>query len=477
MLYRDVYNYINSFTNFERVPGLNLDTEHDGLERFRLLMRLLGRPHRQFKSIIVAGTKGKGSVAAMLDSALREAGYHTGLYTSPHLHTLRERMRIDGELISIDDVVRLAQRVSPVVERISWLEDPTLIPTTYELITALAFLYFQEQKVDFAVLEVGLGGRLDAVNICEPLISVITSISLDHTQVLGDTLEQIAEEKAGIIKQNGHVVTAPQAPEVMAVINRVASERNADVTSVGRDVYISTDQLPEVVFDDDMVPQHQVFNVRMEGEEPGQSIRMRIKTPLLGSHQQVNATLALGALGKLVELGIKIDREAVVAGLRNVNWPGRLEVVHRDPVVIVDGAHNVDSMSKLNQAVSELFHLRRLIVVLGISNDKDIPGIIGELSHMVGSFLGLQVERVIVTRADNARAADPREIVQQAIHRGLKVEMRDTVPVALRRAEELANNLGANEFGTPVILVTGSLFVVAEARAHYGLAPDLTAET
>lgn len=477
MRYADAYNYINSFTNYETVPGLHADAEYDGLERVRLMLRLLGRPHQNLRSIVVAGTKGKGSVAAMLDSVLRQAGHSVGLFTSPHLHSYRERIRVNGEMIGTDDVVRLVTQIMPVVERMGWLEDPTLVPTTYEITTAMAFLYFQERAVDLAVLEVGLGGRLDAVNVVEPLVSVLTSISLDHTQVLGNTIAQIAREKAGIIKQDGLVVSAPQVPDAMNVINEVAEQRNAQVAVVGREVFISTDHLPEIVFDDEMVPQYQAFNVRFDADEDSRRTRLRVKTPLLGSHQQVNTAVALTTLRLLVQMGLPVQREAVVDGMLHVQWPGRLEVVNRNPIVLADGAHNVDSMTKLNQAMGELFHRQKLVVVLGTSNDKDIPGMVEELATWAGSILGLMIEYVITTKSRHPRAASPTEIALHADLKGLKTEVIEDPSTAFTRAEQVAVSLGTNEYGPPIVLITGSLFIVAEAREHYGLAPDLSEET
>ncbi|HYP21423.1 MAG TPA: folylpolyglutamate synthase/dihydrofolate synthase family protein [Chloroflexia bacterium] len=476
MRYADAYNYINSFTNYETVPGLHADAEYDGLERVRLMLRLLGRPHQNLRCIVVAGTKGKGSVAAMLDSVLRQAGHSVGLFTSPHLHSYRERIRVNGEMIGTDDVVRLVTQIMPVVERMGWLEDPTLVPTTYEITTAMAFLYFQERAVDLAVLEVGLGGRLDAVNVVEPLVSVLTSISLDHTQVLGNTIAQIAREKAGIIKQDGLVVSAPQVPDAMNVINEVAEQRNAQVAVVGREVFISTDHLPEIVFDDEMVPLYQAFNVRFDADEDSRRTRMRVKTPLLGSHQQVNTAVALTTLRLLVQMGLPVQREAVVDGMLHVQWPGRLEVVNRNPIVLADGAHNVDSMTKLNQAMGELFHRQKLVVVLGTSNDKDIPGMVEELATWAGSILGLMIEYVITTKSRHPRAASPAEIALHADLKGLKTEVIEDPSAAFTRAEQLAVSLGTNEYGPPIVLITGSLFIVAEAREHYGLAPDLSEE-
>jgi len=293
MRYQEAFDYINTFTNYEQVPGLDRDLSVDGLERVRLLLRLLGRPQNSFNSVVVAGSKGKGSVAAMLDSVLREAGHRTAIYTSPHLHTFRERIRVNGTMIPPDDMARITEQIASVVERIKGLGDPTIIPTTYELATAIAFVYFQEQQVEIAVLEVGLGGRLDAVNVVTPLVSVITSISMDHMEVLGDTLAKIAGEKAGIIKPYGRVISAPQSDQAMQVIRRVVEEQHAALVVVGREVYVGTGHLPEVVVDDEGVPIYQTLTIGFEAEEDVPSGKIRIKLPLLGNHQQLNAAVTL----------------------------------------------------------------------------------------------------------------------------------------------------------------------------------------
>src|SRR3954454_18991376 len=264
MKYRDAYEYLNSFTDFEKLPGINYAVNMEGLTRVDLLMRLLGNPHTSFRSVVIAGTKGKGSVAAMVESVLREAGYVTGLYTSPHLHTFRERIRVGGEMIGPTEMGRLVEELRGAVEKIKALDEPTLVPSTYELATALAFLYFREEGVQLAVLEVGLGGRLDAVNIVKPLVSVITPISLDHMQVLGDTIELIAEEKAGIIKTGGEVIMAVQPEGAANVIRRVAAARRAHVSQVGQAVYVSTHHLPEVVSDERGIPVYQAFSLASE---------------------------------------------------------------------------------------------------------------------------------------------------------------------------------------------------------------------
>lgn len=476
MNYQEAFNYINSFTNYEKAPGLSDDLNEDGLQRVYLLMRLLGRPQKSFQSVIVAGTKGKGSVAAMLESVLREAGYNTGLYTSPHLHTFRERIRVGGVMIYPTDMARITASLVPVVERIRALGDPSLLPTTYELSTAIAFLYFQERGVQYAVLEVGLGGRLDATNVVNPLVSIITSISMDHMEVLGDTLAKIAAEKAGIIKPNGRVISAPQLDEAMSVISHVADKQGAKVTVIGREVYVGTGHLPEVVADDAGVPIYQSFTVNFEDEWGAPAGRLRVKLPLLGNHQQVNAAVALAALQVLKEKGVNVTGEAILNGLLNVHWPGRLEVVHRGPIVVVDGAHNVESIAKLGQAVSDLFPKQQVVVVLGTSREKDIDGILGELRAWTDGVSGPSVERLIITRSHHPRAADPRNVVHAALALGLTVELREDVRSALTRAEASVKQLVRADQAEPLVLVTGSLFVVAEAREVYGLAPNLIDE-
>lgn len=476
MRYKEAYAYINSFTNYEQMPGINYAANMDNLERVRLLMKLLGNPQDSFKAIVIAGTKGKGSVAAMLDAILREAGYKTGLYTSPHLHTFRERIRVGGAMIPAEDMARLTERVQIAVEAIEREAEPQMLPTTYELTTALGFLYFQEQKIDIAVLEVGLGGRLDAVNVVQPVVSVITSISLDHTQVLGNTLALIAAEKAGIIKEKTPVVTAPQLDEPMKVILKAASRKHAPLTAVGREIYVSTGQLPGAVLDDDGIPVHQAFTIgyRKKGEEEDTRLRLRLK--LLGSHQQVNASVALATLQVASNSGINVGEQALLRGFAGVQWPGRLEIVSREPLVVVDGAHNADSMAKLVDAMNDLFYGRGLVVVLASSRDKDIEGMVRELGTGSGNVLGPKIERVIVTRSHHARAAEPKVVAGLVRANGLDAEVRVDPEKAFKRAETLARKSGVAPELAPVVLVTGSLFIVAEAREHYGLAPDLSEE-
>ncbi|MFL5733460.1 MAG: bifunctional folylpolyglutamate synthase/dihydrofolate synthase, partial [Chloroflexia bacterium] len=371
-----------------------------------------------------------------------------------------------------EDMARIVERIEPAIQRIQSLDDRGLMPTFYELATAIAFVYFHECKVEVAVLEVGLGGRLDAVNIVEPDVSVITPVSLDHMDVLGHTVAEIAEEKAGIIKTGRRVISAPQPPEAMEVISRVAYGRRARLDVVSGGVYVSTSHLPEVIADEEGVPAYQVFTLAYDALENAPAGKIRVKLPLLGSHQQVNAAVALSAVRTLSVAGVGADRKAIAKGFEKVEWPGRLEVIKRDPLVIVDGAHNADSMAKLMQAMYDLFERRKLIVVFGTMRDKDIEGIVEELGTGPGNMLGPRIEKVIVTRSQSPRAANPETVAGMAAGRGLYVEIRDQVSEALATAVGIARAASTGSEEDPIVLVTGSLFIVAEARQHYGLAPE-----
>ena len=409
----------------------------------------------------------------MLDSMLRDAGYRVGFYSSPHLHTFRERIRVDGEMIPVADMVRLVETLRPVVDRTRWLGDPTIVPTTYELATALAFLYFRERQIDIAVLEVGLGGRLDATNVVDPTVSVITSISLDHMEVLGDTIGEIAGEKAGIIKPRGRVVSAPQVDEAKRVLLSVADDRRATLRFVGQEIYVASGHLPEIVLDEQGVPEYQAFTIAQTIN--GMPDKIRVKLPLLGGHQQVNAAVAVAALREARAGGIEVPRHAIQTGLAKCHWPARMEVVKKDPTVVVDGAHNVDSFVKLGQTVADLFQGPDAILVVGFSRDKNIGGILEELRAWTDGITGPSIKRLLITRSSHPRGADATEIAQQAELLGLPAEACDSTAAALAHAEYLATQ-NAEGSRPPVIVVAGSLFVAAEAREHYGRAPDLSDE-
>ena len=433
LTYQDALDYIYGFTDYEKKSSYLYGPEHFDLARVEELLALLDNPHLHFKSIHIAGTKGKGSVAAMCESVLRVAGYRTGLYTSPHLHTFRERIQVNGQLIPQEAVASLTERLQPLVSRIEGI-------TTFEIITALGFLYFAEQGVEFAVLEVGMGGRLDATNVVNPLVAAITSLSYDHTHILGKTLPLIAREKAGIIKDKALVVSAPQSPEAMTVIEEVCQEKEAKLTVIGRD---RTWEAGEANLEG------QWFRVSSSGFRVPSS---ELWIPLLGRHQLDNATVVVAAIEKLRQQGINIPEASIREGLRQARWPGRLEILGRKPFVVVDCAHNADSAEKLKAALEELFTYRRLILIFGASVDKDIEGMMRELFSLA--------HQVIVTQANHPRAADAGALQEKALAFERQARASDSVASALALALEQA---GPQD----LICVTGSVFVVAEARAAW----------
>ena len=429
--YRDALACIYGFTDYEKRGFAVYAPQFYNLERMRRLLALLGDPQRTFRAVHIAGTKGKGSTAAMIESILRAAGYRSGLYTSPHLHTFRERIQVKGSLIPEADVVRLVAQIKPLVNQVADI-------TTFEIITGLAFAWFAEQGVEWAVLEVGLGGRLDATNVVTPVVAVITSISYDHTAILGDTLTQIATEKAGIIKSDVPVVSAPQTGEALAVIKSTCRRRDAPLTLVGCDW---TWQAGPADLDG------QMFTIRH-----GQDSLEGLWLPLLGAHQQVNATTSVAALSVLREAGAIVSQEAIRQGLRAVYWPGRLEILGRAPLVVADSAHNGDSAQKLMAALRALCDFRRLIMILGASTDHVTPELMGTLLS--------EAQRAIATRARHPRAADPAWLQAQAAQLGFRLEVTESVPQAL----ELALDGAGPE---DLICCAGSMFVAAEARVAW----------
>ena len=449
--YAEALTYLNRFISYERQQPAKYSPETLNLDRVNALLDRLGRPDRTFRVIHVAGTKGKGSTSAMIASCLRAAGYRTGLYTSPHLHTFRERLRVNDQLISREDFARLVDEVEPHVEAVAGI-------TWFEIITAIAFLHFAQTNVEVAVVEVGLGGRFDATNVLTPLVSVITPLSMDHMNLLGNTLEQIAFEKAGIIKRRVPVVSAPQRPEAFDVVRRVARFRATTVTLVGRDVHFKaleaslagqTFQLmphPPAPFASAHFSAPEIEElISGEGELEGG----RFRIPLLGAHQVVNAATAVTALHVAREHGLAISDEAIRTGLLNVQWPGRLEILSRDPLLIVDGAHNGDSAQRLAQALREVFQHERWTLVIGVSADKDLAAMLDALLPVAA--------RVIVTRARSVRAADVETLSQRVADRG--VAPTTTTDVAEALAIALADQ-------SPII-ITGSLFTVADARVAW----------
>jgi dihydrofolate synthase/folylpolyglutamate synthase len=408
------------------------------LDRMRALMRRLGDPQDRLRIVHVAGSKGKGSTAAMLAEILRRAGYRTGLFTSPHLCRVEERIQVDGEPVSREEVASLLGDVRAAMAGWRGAE-----PTFFEIATALGFMHFRRRRVEAAVVEVGLGGRFDSTNVCRPALAVITSISLDHVEQLGDNLASIASEKAGIIKPGRPVVSGATAPEARAVIERVARERRAPLRQLGAD--FRYDYVPGRVTAEATVPPR----LRVEGRPSFRHEWMEVG--LLGEHQAANAALAVSAVEGLRGLGWHVAEAAVAAGLAGVRWPARMEVVGRRPLVVLDCAHNVASAEALVETLLSTFPPARRWLIFAGSADKDLAGMLRVLApHFAHAFL---------TRyAGSSRGMSPEELASLLRRSAdLPHSACATASDAWRAAREQA---GPDD----LICVTGSVFLAGELR-------------
>ena len=434
--FEDAVAYLDTFVNYEKRPPREPAPRSMGLERVVALLERLGSPHARTPCIHIAGTKGKGSTAAMVSSILVASGYRTGLYTSPHLVDVRERIRLDGEPIPRAEFARMMDLTRPHLERIkdeiASLPPDTAVrrPTYFEIMTHMAFLYFESSRADVAVLEVGLGGRLDATNVvARPVACAITNISRDHTAILGDTLELIAREKAGILKQGVPAVVAPQTPEAAAAIEAVANEVGAPLAWVGRDVVL-VDRGAEG------------FDVGIEGRSYA-----GLGLPLLGDHQRRNAAVAVG----LVDLARRahFDRvtvESVRRGLEGVRWPGRIQKVADDPVTILDGAHNPESVAALVRTLAATYGEGVRHVVFAVANDKDWRGMLSELE-------GRHVH-LACTHTGNPRSVPPEEVAEVARAMAFASVTVDASPAsALEGCRRRAGDGG-------LVVAAGSLYLV-----------------
>jgi len=429
MDYREALDYILSFTNLEKLPPAYW-SRHFDLRRMDEFLERLGNPHLAARSVLVAGSKGKGSTCAMIASSLVAAGYGTGLYTSPHLHTFRERIRIAQEIIGEDELVGIVERLKPEIEAVNRRRAYGEL-TTFEILTGMAFTYFRDSKVDFQVLEVGLGGRLDATNVVTPEVSVITSISMEHAEVLGDSLQMIAREKAGIIKPYGVVVSSQQHSEVASVISDVCREKEARLIVVGEDV-----TWRKLACD--------IGGQSLEVD--GRAASYELSIPLLGEHQLENAATAVAALEVL-----GVGAAEIISGLGSVSWPGRLEVLQQEPIFLVDGAHNEDSARRLKDAIQRDLGFDRVILIMGVSSDKDMVAMVEGLAT-ISIF-------VVATRSRHPRALDPVPLLGEFSKRGVPGEIAGSVASAAERALAMAQP-------DDLVCATGSLFVVAEAREY-----------
>ena len=428
LTYDESIEYLESFINYEKLAA-PYDPRMWKLKRVDCLLELAGNPHHGGKFIHIAGTKGKGSTAAMVASVLKAAGFKVGLYTSPHLTSFRERIRINGEMISEEQVCDLITRLKPGIDELRKQSDDLGHISFFDVYTTLGFLFFTEQKTDFSVLEVGMGGKLDATNVVNPLVSVITQISYDHMLSLGNTIAEIAAEKAGIIKENGYVITSPQVPEALEVIRNESAEKKARLFEVGEDIRF-----------------RKIANSRMDvsgifGEYEN------LQVPLIGDHQLINAATAVGTLEILRFHGFTIPVEDVRTGLQRTEWPARVEVVQRDPIIIVDSAHNAASAEALRSAIESNFDYDRLIVVIAIAQHKDLKG--------MGRYLCPIADELILTKVNNPRAMKPEEMKAELAGLCGDVIITQDTKSALKKAQLIA---GPRD----LICITGSVYLAGE---------------
>lgn len=442
--YDQAMRYIVESTDYERMRHVNYSARTFRLDRVRQLLEAVDNPHLKWPAVHIAGTKGKGSTAAMVEAIARAHGLRCGLFTSPHLVDMRERIQIDRTWIDTETMRRLTERMAQAIER----HLPHNRPTYFEMITALAFMAFAEARVNLTVLEVGLGGRLDSTNVVTPLASVITGISLDHVAQLGDTLADIAREKAGIIKQGGPLVVAPQSDEAAAVIEARAAELDAPLTRVGRDVKYQW----RVHWIDDRP-------AGLVTVETQRATYENLELALGGRSQAINAACAIAACEiALPRIGLTMDEAALRRGLRDVVWEGRMQALPGRVTTILDGAHNAASVRQLLESVRLYYPERPRRVLFGSAADKDIPGMLGVLAETEAE--------AYFTRTDNPRAADPAELCDSFAQTGGKCLGSSTdIAAALDEVRRTLPEGG-------VIVVCGSLYLVGELlgrREHYKL--------
>ena len=425
----------------------NTPSEHFNLAYMRAILHEMGDPQRQFPSVLIAGTNGKGSTAATLASILRAAGHRTGLYTSPHLLRVNERISVNGEEIGEERFGEIHQRVEAVARRLVQAGELPWHPSFFEVLTAMAFDYFAAASVEIAVLEVGMGGRLDATNVVEPVVSVITDIALDHQKFLGDTIAQIAREKAGIIRPGGVVVTLPQTPQANDVIGNTILDLGAEgVSAVQYVPPVSPAGAQYLVPSTQKSPSVSCYPLQVMGKQ------ILIESPLVGRHQLRNVALAIAGAEELGKKGLAgITPQSIEQGIRETRWPARFQVLPAQgewPEVVLDVAHNPAGAWALRSALSERYGDRPLIFVFGVMRDKAI-------SEMAEILFPL-AEQVIVTRPENPRSASPEEIQKAASRTGAEIEPVADVGSALERARNA-------DGPQTVMVVTGSIYLVGEA--------------
>jgi dihydrofolate synthase/folylpolyglutamate synthase len=439
--YEQAVEFLFNRVNFERLSGMQYSASDFKLDRMRELLHRLGDPHEAIPAVHIAGTKGKGSTAALTASILSAAGYRAGLFTSPHISVFEERMAVNGTIPTPGELVDLVRQVQQVVAELDKLPGH-MSPTYFEIATALAWLFFRERHAEIVVLEVGMGGRLDSTNLCRPLVCVITSISRDHTRQLGSRVEQIAREKAGIIKPDVPVVSGVTDDLARNVVIETCRRVNAPQYELGRDFHYQ--------YRPARITAEQSTFATVEIQVPGQTWR-ELELPLVGEHQARNLSLAAMTIELLGQQGWKMPTSAIPAGLAQLRWPGRIEILGRAPTVIVDAAHNWEAVAALVRTLAESFSSRRRVLIFAATKDKDVSGMLRQLLP--------RFDTVVLTCFQNNPRHVPVEVLAETV-RAMTDQLFHTAPDAAS-AWKLAYRFAAPD---DLICATGSFFLAAELR-------------
>ncbi len=424
MEYQEALEFLKDLTKF----GFNF-----GLDRIQTLLNFLGNPEQNLKVIHIGGTNGKGSVAAMVSSILTADAKKVGTFTSPHLHSYRERIRINGTMIAKKEAADLLTEIRPLLEKM--VAEGQEHPTEFEVNTAMALLYFTRQQVDLAVIEVGLGGLIDSTNVVQPLVAVITNVAMDHMDYLGNTIEEIARVKAGIIKEDTVVVTAATKPQVLAILQETCNNKGVPLIRVGDGISYKLRSASL---------KGQKFDIETENNR-----YISLHIPLIGTHQVSNAAVAVGVIEGLREQGVFINDQAIAEGLMNTVWPARLEYFKGKPPVLIDAAHNFDGAVTLADALLQYFKDKKIVLVIGMLADKEREKVMKRLASLA--------EVVVVTKPNSPRAGDWRQLASEAKLHIPQVEIEPDIAKAVIKAINLA---GADH----LVCITGSFYMVAEAR-------------
>jgi len=436
--YKGALSFLFSNTNYETAKRFRYNKDTFSLDRMHRLLKLLGNPHKDLPSVHVAGTKGKGSTCTMLSEMLISNGYKVGLYTSPHVVDLRERIRVNSKMISESAMVKLVKKVAPVVKKMA--DDP---PTFFEILTAIAFMHFVNSKVTIAIIETGMGGRLDSTNVLKPEAVGITSLSIDHHNQLGKTVNEIAKEKAGIFKRGIPAVSVMQDSDIMKVLQKEARSAGTTLRFTGKDIDFSY----RFESSRTLGPHNRICLTTPESKFE------HLLVPLLGEHQAINCGLALSLLDCLKNRGFEIDDEQAISGLANTCLSGRMELVCQSPRVLIDGAHNAASIKALIQAIGQHISYDSMVVIFGCCEDKDVDGMLRELQY--------GADKVIFTRVNTPRSIYPEDLAQKYTEIcGKMCQTAATLKEAIHIAKPAITT-------GDLICITGSFYLVGQAKEMF----------